>query len=226
MKRNIFQFIINTIFLFCLCSCNNCIQHEITNLTFTAKDLSVNPYTGNEILTFKKLNGGSFVLSKGSRGKERNTIHQIENQDAKEYHHGCQGDYFTEESNWLVFETNPNDSITLVQINLDFTYTFQNPTYDKQIRLFFYHGNNNSGFDGRFKFSNDSIFDFPDKTDSIVNYYTSINIGPKSFSNVYELYCPNGDTRNDEWFSTAYYSVTEGFCGVKSNFGELWYLDK
>jgi len=226
MKKSILQLTLAILLLLVISSCNKCVQHEIATLKFSQNDLSINPYSGNEILIFKNLNNDSIVLAKASRGTEGYTRYQIDYEEAKEYHHNCQGDYFTSETNWTEFGTIPDDSITSVRINLDFNYTLNNPTSDKNIWLFFYHGNDNSGFWGNYKFNNDSIINYSKKTDSIVAYHTQINIGPKVFNNVYELYAHNEDDRNQEWFSIAYYSIKEGFCGVKSNFGKVWYLDR
>ena len=226
MKKSIFPFITIAVFVIWFSSCRKCVQHQIADLKFTPKDLSINPYTGNEILIFKNLNGDSIVLSKGVRKLERYTRYQYDNETAKLDHHGCQGDYFTADEDRSGFNTNPDDSITSFLINLNYLYTLDNPNSDKIIWLLFHQGNNNSGFWGNFRFNDDSLFNYPAKIDSIVAFHNQINIGPKSFTNVYELYGHNEDTRNPEWFSTAFYSVTDGFCGVKSNFGQIWYLFK
>jgi len=227
MKNSIFQFMMIATLAFWVSGCKKkCVQNQVADLKFTAKDLGINPYSGTETMTFKSLAGDLLVLSAGGRQLDRRTVYQIDNETAKLDHDGCQGDYFTSDEDMMTFKTNPDDSMTFIYINLYFRYTFEYPVSDKNIFLFFYHGNHNSGFGGNFRFNNDSLFNYPAKLDSIVGYHSQVTIGPKTFTNIYELYSHNEDTRNTEWFPIAYYSLKDGFCGVKSNFGTVWYLDK
>jgi len=204
----------------------SCEQNQVVDLKFSQEDLKINPYSGNEELIFKNLTGDSLILSKGRRLNDRYIEYSISYEDAKLYHNGCQGDYFWADKNGTFFQTFPDDSITSLDITLSFLYSFDNPTSKKNINLFFFHGRNNSGFEVNLEFRNDSLFKYPGKPDSIVAYHNQIMIGTKTFSGVYELYCPNGDPRNLEWFKIAYYSITDGYLGFLSNLGQLWYLER
>jgi hypothetical protein len=212
--------------LIVLCtSCYKCAQNQTANLSFTPNDLRINPYTGFETLIFKNLYGDSIVFSHGKRETEQYTQYQYDYETAKLDHHGCQGDYFTAQKNWTVFQTNSVENGSNLDINLYFIYTLYNPASGKMINLFFFHGKDNSGFDGDFLFDNDTLYNYNINHDSIVAYHNVLTLGPKQYTNVYELYCHNGDPRNQEWFSIAYYSMKTGFCGFRSNFGAVWYLE-
>ena len=199
-------------------------ENQIAELKFTTEDLSINPYDSSEKLVFKNLIGDSIILSKGYRNTKKFTIHKIDFEEAYNYYNGCQGDYFTSEHNYLSLQDSSVNNSGTILIELYFHYSFSNPTDDKGIWLVFSQGKHISSFDGGYLFSHDSLFNERGSLDSIVTFHNQINIGSNSFKNVYELYSQNPDSRNSEWFKTAYYSIQKGFCGVRSNFGTLWYL--
>ena len=200
-----------------------CVENQIKELKFSKEDLSVNPYDSSEKLVFKSPTGDSIILSGGFRQSEINTIHKIDFEEAFTYYNGCQGDYFTSEHNYMsLHDSSVNTSG--IHIELYFHYAFNNPTDDKGIWFIFSQGEHISSFYGRYLFNHDSLFNEKGRWDSIVAFHKQINIGSKSFTNIYELYSHNPDSQNSEWFKTAYYSIQKGFCGVRSNFGTLWYI--
>jgi hypothetical protein len=228
MKKIIDVVLLVTIWVLCT-NCNKkCVETQIAVLKFTQNELSINPYDGAEILTFKNSDGDSIVFPKGTRKTEVQVITKISSGDAMEYHNGCTGDYFNKDYNWM--EKINEDYHSRFDINLKFLYSFEHPIMDKEIELFFYSWVNSQpggdGFDGFYKFKVDTIYNELYPGDSIVSYYNVLAIGPKAFNNVYELCCENPDTRNKEWFSIAYYTIKEGLVGFKTNFGQTWYLDK
>ncbi len=225
MKRSFTVLLVPAIFI-SLNSCNKCDQMYVADFTFSSKDLSINPYTGSEMLVFKDLNGDSLILANGWRHNDPYTRYQYDYETAKLDNHGCQGDYFTADYNRSGFISDSASGKAIINIDLSFPFLFNHPVYYKNFRLNFHQGENITSFSGDFKFNNDTLYNYPEKHDSIVAFHQHVNVGPKTYTNVYELYGHNGDPRNDEWYSTAWYSVTEGLVGVRSNFGKLWYLDK
>jgi len=204
----------------------SCEQNQVVDLKFSQEDLKINSYSGNEVLIFKNLSGDSLAFNKGMRYHEPYIRYKIDYEEAKLYHNGCQGDYFNAEQNETIFWALAYDSTTKLSITLSFLYSFDNPTYKKSINLFFFHARDKSAFDASFEFRNGSLYNLAGKSDSIVTYHNQLTLGTKTFSGVYELYCPNGDPRNPEWFRIAYYSITEGYLGFLSNLGQLWYLER
>jgi len=212
------------IFFVYFSSCKKCTQNELSNLKFTTEDLSINPYTPNELLVFKNLTGDSIVFPQGKRDTYSSTYHQ--NPDA-DYNHTCPGNYYSKETNQTDFYTNSGAFSPYLGITLGFDFSFNNPTSEKSIFLEIFSPTVSiSGFYGSYLFDNDSIFNYSKKFDTIVAKHLHIMIGPRTYTNVYELYAINVEGINPEWFSIAYYSIEEGFCGFKTNYGNIWYLDR
>ena len=205
-----------------------CVENQIAVFKLTPEELKINPYMGNEILTYKNFKGDSIVFPQGDRKTYVEEVHKISPSDAKEYYNGCEGDYFDKDRNMMKKFT--ENFQTRFDINLFSLYTFDNPTNNKEFELNFYADVNSQPdgdwFNGHFLFKVDTIFNRAGLGDSIVSYHSMFSIGPKTFFNVYELFCVNPDDRNNEWFSIAYYSIKTGLVGFKTNNGITWYLDK
>ena len=82
-------------------SCYKCEQQQTATLRFTNDELKINPYSGNELLIFKDINGDSIAFPKGVRDTRNMRIYQYDYEAAKFDHHGCQGDYFDSDINGL-----------------------------------------------------------------------------------------------------------------------------
>lgn len=224
MKKSLPYILLFMFLLIGFPGCKKCTQNELANLKFTTDDLSINPYSGNEGLVFRNLTGDSIVFLQGKRAAYSSTYHQYPDAD---YNHSCPGDYYSKETDQTDFYTTSGTSSPYLGIELDFNISFENPDYEKTIFLeFFSPSTDISGFYGLFLFNNDSIFNYPKKYDTIVQKHSQLTIGPRTFANVYELYAMNREKIHPEWFSIAYYSTKEGFCGFKSTNGILWYLDR
>jgi len=212
------------VFLIYCTSCKKCTQSELVNLKFTTEDLNVNPYSQNEWLVFKNLSGDSIIFLHGKRATDSFTYYQYPD---NQYDHGCTGNYYIMETDQTDFYTSSGSSSPYLGIKLGFNYSFNDPTLGKFIYLEFFSPTVGiSGFYGFYSFEKDSIFNLPPKYDTIVKKHNQITIGRRSFTNVYELYALNREKINNEWFSNAYYSIDEGFCGFKTNSGIIWYLDR
>ncbi len=201
-----------------------CIHHERAKLTFTQGDRSIIPYSGNETLIFKNTSGDSIVFEKGSRNIGFNVEYQYTLHEAQE-HNNCTGDYITVEKDQTDFYA----SVGKAHLQFFFTnsYTFDYPESIKYFLLSFVPDTVEMNFTAFYKFSNDTLFPYPDKNhDSIVNFHNQLTIGPKTFLNVYELYAKQIPPHAAEWYIRAYYSTIDGLVGLRTNFGRLLYLDR
>ena len=208
-----------------LTSCKKkCTQDLVGHSILTGGDRSINPYLGSENVKFKTTNGDSFSFTNGLREFGSKTEYEFDAWQAEELG-GCRGNYVYNDYDICTFNSQ-NDS-QKIEIYLTNSYIFGVPTEGKQIRFLFDTKEKNiTHFLALFNFSNDTLFNTVNKFASIISYHDTIGIGPKTFFKVYELYAFNTDARNIEWYKTAYYSLVEGFVGVRSNLGKLWYLDK
>jgi hypothetical protein len=209
--------------------CENCEQHQVADLKFTWDDLRINPYDGHESLTFTTKGGDSVVFPKGERKTEQSTNYQIDYETAKNYHNGCQGDYYISDFNWMVKHTTESNS--RLDINLGFRYSFKDPADDKAFNLYFWiKAPQLLCFSGEYNFKEDTLlnykgFSYASAKDSIVTFHPVWTPGSKVFQDVYELYCHNPDTRDSAWISTAFYSVEKGLVGFRTTYGKEWVLD-
>ena len=207
------------------CMKTKCNQREIAHLTFTEEDLSINPYNGNEVLYFKSTDRESVVFSNGSRITKTYQEFKYDVEDAKEYHDGCRGDFFSKEYDYTDFRAQ-NDS-NRMSVTLSNTYSFYQPQSVNYINLFFETSSLKGwGFSVSFEFRNDSLVDSEYMVDTIVAYHDQVTIGPKSYTGVIEIFAHQPLSACTEWFSTGYYSIKEGFVGFRTNTGITWYLDK
>lgn len=214
--KKIFCYSVLNLILLSFSNCKKCEENKLATLTFTTEELSIDPYSGNERLTFKSLSDDSIVFPQGHRNAEI-----IEPSKFPAGDNSCRGDYVSEDLNWLQKYNNE----ARLDIKLFFDYSFDNGTSEKEFELYFYSQLNIAGFDAFYYFNANSISTINSSNGSITGYYQSIDLGPKSFQYVYELSCPNNDPNHKEGFSSAYYSIKEGLVGFKTNKGKLWYLD-
>jgi hypothetical protein len=204
------------------CTKEKCNQQEIANLKFTPGDRAIIPYSGNETLTFKNYFGDSIVFEKGSKKITSNVDYQYTRHEALAFN-DCQGNYITYEQDELDFYSSVGYGY--LQIILSNSCSFADPKSGKYIVFNFFLGDSvNLHFDAIFQFSNDTLFDYPNKNDSIVAYHYQITIGPKTYSDVYELYQNNINPEYNDWYKTAFYSTIDGLVGLRTNYGKLWYL--
>jgi hypothetical protein len=202
-----------------------CDQTEIADLRFTTEDFNINPYTENESLTFKDLTGDSIFFNRGTRETSSFTYYQITDDYLIEENNGCRGNYFTLERDNTDFHSNTTANyLSEIQIELGYNFSFSDQTPSKYIYFGIYDNQSNTDFLEACHFTNDSLFN-SGNDNSIYAYHNQISIGPRTFSNIYELH-GNNHGNNSEYFTTAYYSITKGFCGFKTNLGKTIYLDK
>jgi hypothetical protein len=211
--------------------CQKCVQNEIGYLKFTQDELRINPYTAEEVLIFIDQNGDSVIFPAGVRKTEVREVHKYDYETAKLDHHGCQGDYFFADNNFM--EKNDPKFPSSLSITLNFRYTIDKPNSDKAFTMFFFIETPKVyGFMGDYNFMLDTLLNYKTRyttqfyKDSVAAFHSILTLGPKTFFKVYELYCHNPDYRDTAWISTAYYSIKDGLVGFKTSFGETWHLDK
>ena len=211
--------------------CKRCEPNQVGSFTFTQDELRINPYSGNEILIFKELNGYTIYFPPGVRKTENWRGYEYDYETAKIYHNGCQGDFYDSQNDWM--EKIDSSDKSRFDITLQFRYTMNKPSYDKGFMMYFWiKVPKLYCFLGHFNFEVDTLLNYKNKSsssyssDSVVAFHTTWEVGPKVFNNVYELFCKNPDSRDTAWISTAYYCLKEGLVGFKTTFGRTWYLNE
>lgn len=219
--KTTYQFLACSFFLILFTQCNKCEQHQSGNLTLTPDDLTINPYTGNELIIFKNLNGDSAVFGQGSRIKTIETQYQY----AAGENNGCRGDYVELESNSTTFKS--INTLWRFSIMLSFEYHFSDNSSSRFIsfRMSSDQTQNYHGYSDRdLKYDVDTLYNRIYLTDTAYQFHRTLTLGQKSFNNVYEIKLI-GSPVSDELATCLYYSITEGIVGFITNRDENWYLD-
>jgi hypothetical protein len=209
--------------------CKKCVQNQIADLKFTQDELKIDPYTGNELLTFIGSSGDTVLFHNGSRLNSHLRIYQYDYETAKLDHDGCQGDYFEIDQDQMMMYDDTLE--THLYIFLNFQYSWSSPSNEKIFKLSF--GQSKQlfiYFNGSFKFNVDTLLNITMTSqyykDSIIAFHPIWKSGPNTFNNVYELYSHQPDNRYTPWISIAYYSINEGLLGFKTTSGITWNLKK
>jgi hypothetical protein len=209
--------------------CKKCVQNQRADLQFTQDELKIDPYTGNEILTFIGSSGDTVLIHNGSRFTSHIRVYQYDFETAKLDHDGCQGDYFEVDNHQMMMY---DDTLkTFLYIFLNFKYSWTNPSDEMFFELLFGQSKDLFiFFDGRFKFNVDTLLNIQTNNqyykDSIIAFHPIWESGSNIFYNVYELYGHQPDTRYTPWISIAYYSIKEGLLGFKTTNGATWHIQK
>jgi hypothetical protein len=215
-KRIIFSTVVFGLFNFLLTNC--CDSKLINEYTFSPADLKVNPYTGKETLIFNNVGGTSLTFASGSRNSSTETLYKdlSLNEEKK-----CKGDYFQSEVNVTSFTSTDNE--LQIKVILYFYPFTDNSTAKKAIGIMADNIHVNSGFGGRDAyFDEDTIYNHgPSVSDSSYIYHDSINLGPKSFTHVYEF---NLQASALATIDMVYYSIAEGIVGFDTRNQGIFYL--
>jgi len=202
--------------LMLLCSltfvqCKRCHDKFIGELDFTPTDLNIVPYNGAVKLIFKDSLGDSIIYQGTGRHSDIiNPYHETYHDDP------CFGDYYTYEQNYTDFYSNGSDGEIRIYLTRYFKTAFSSPegkSFDLSIS---YNKSGSYFFNSSFYFDDLKLSEFRDNTIMAIN--DTLQLGPKTFYSVYTL--DDGYTN----LNIAYYSVSEGLVGFKSNDGHLWYL--
>ena len=203
---------------FWLFSCNQCDEKQSGYYKFTPQELQINPYYGHEVILFQNLSGDSLHFSAGDRIS--NMIQVYPNHEDE-----CKGNYYWLETNNIVISSNSNSwqfSITLTS-----TPTATSNIYDKVIAFeaSIPAQRKKTLSDANLLFERDTI------TGYMYNYtdlffHTSLTLGLKSFTDVYEIKLFRSDGNVEYWVNKIYYTIKLGIVGFSTQQNDLWYLDK
>lgn len=212
--------------LLALSGCYKCEQQELASLHFTQEELRIIPYTSQQDLIFVSQSGDSVAFISTIRMNQYLKFYKYKNDTILGDKHGCLGDYYCADVNGFY-----SSEVDHLQIQLSFLYRIDDPNSEKGINILI-------GFDigkyppiplifyGSYKFEVDTLLNDPTSPDSIASYYQNLSIGGVNYHGVYELYCEIRDPRYPEWISTAYYSITDGLLGFRTNYNKSWELVK
>ena len=212
--------------LLCIAGCHKCNQVELPTLKFSTKDREINPYTGNEILSFKEIGDDSLKYQCEGR-KYLSTLYQ-QNDQTYVGNHGCPGDYYWSDEDNTKFTVYGGTTIA-IDLRLFFSYYFAVEKVEKTMCLFL---NTNDAsiqpFTAYVSFEEDTLMNgdslIYSQSGRISGYYHHLQLGLNFFDSVYEIrqyIIPN----NKDFLEFVYYNFTEGIVGFKSNQGKLWYLE-
>jgi hypothetical protein len=73
-------------------------------------------------------------------------------------------------------------------------------------------------------FEQDTITGYQNAYGPDLIFHTSLTLGLKSFTNVYEINLIRGDLNADYWVNKIYYTINLGIVGFSTAQNELWYL--
>jgi hypothetical protein len=218
MHKRINYLIICCISIFFLCG-NKCHEKQLGYCNLSPQDLQINPYNGNELIKFQNLSGDSLQFLVGSRVSNI-TKKYSPNQD--EY--SC--NYYMFETNNMVISSNSNS--WQFSIILHSYPTGTSNIYDKVIEFqaFIPEQSKNSFSQRYLLFEQDTITGNQYSVGPDLIYHTSLTLGLKSFTNVYEITLGPSDVKVDYWVNKIYFTIKQGIVGFSTNQNELWYLRK
>ncbi len=202
-----------------LTSC--CDSIMIEDLNFSAKDLSVNPYSEFDRVLFKDQKDDTFSIKVKSRKIFTNEMFDNMVNDGNS--RKCKGNYFNADFD----ETQTiSTGSWFFEIKLTFDFSLKKPVYDKSIKITIHHPKENSVTSLTYTmahFSGDTIFASSLYFDSVYIYRDTLAIGAKVFTRVYDFYL-HPTIKNDEWATNLYYTIKDGVVGFETNKGNRWFL--
>jgi len=224
MKKQSFLLGVLVISLLLINSCQKCHENELSSVKFTQNELKMIPYTGNDTLLFKSATEPSLSYY----GTERTTQSGIDYEDLKnveETH--CKGTYYYSQSSWIDFRSAHGDYN--LRTEMYFTNLFDSG-YIEGIFIFGLGLNINSirDFSGQYVFELDTLYSgkyIEGFSKIIKGFYSTIQLGQKSYHNVYEFDGDYSSPNTTEWISSVYYCFSDGLVGFRTNKGKLWYLE-
>jgi hypothetical protein len=194
--------------------CRRCVQNQLQTQSFTPNERTIFPYKTNDLFVFKSLsNGSTYSLKVIDRKNEYSTYYE---NGPFSSDNNCPGNYYKSEYCKVQFD------FYVCSLYQSMSDNF-NQKSEKTLDLSFgFPTDPILGFNGNYSFESDSL---QNGINNIISYHNSITLGPKTFTNVYEL---QGDTigyQNDEYLRIGYYSFQLGFVGFKTDKGAIWYLN-
>jgi len=198
---------------------DNCTGREVAKFILSDNDRLINPYIGDEVLTFRNVIGDSVVLPNCKRYTKPYYIHEYP------YNQRCPGDYVTSYNDrteiYLKYNVNYLNIILTKHCSFDTPIKWYNTFF---LTFSFWGSFTQIQYGGIFFYVNDSLFAIRE-SDSIIAFHDQITLGPNTFTKVYELITIKEDTAYKDWNTTIYYSLIDGLVGMRHNQDSiLWYL--
>jgi hypothetical protein len=193
-------------------------------MQFSQKELDMIPYKGNETLVFKSTTE-PFLSYTGTQRTTQSGIYYEDLKNVEETH--CKGTYYYTQSSWIEFRsaTGGYDLITEMYFTSLFDSGFIKGIFILGLNLKIDSIRN---FSGQYVFASDTLYNGLHNAvygTMIKGFHSSLQLGQKSYSNVYELDGDYGSPNITEWISSVYYCFSNGLVGFRTNKGKLWYLE-
>lgn len=210
MRTLAFLIFLTTVISSCI-KPRKCDSELINTVNLTEDELSVNPYNGNEQLSFCDDNGNIIIYKNGHRS--------LNTQEIDECDEGCCDYYLVESSDNTFFESNYKESNLQVIISNNFNnYTGVKKTPYIHFAWDYYEIQpyvTGTSFGGL------SVDSMKEKGIELGIFRDSIILRGIKFYNIFEFdsYCPYSDRLHGD---KLYYSETDGVIGLKFSDGNLW----
>jgi len=218
MRTTIILYFASLLTFILLIQCTKCPSGELPTQSFTQVERSLIPYSKGDTLYFENTNNQtiySAILTDLVSGYSK------QHQPGYPNEHHCEGQYYWFESIHVRFE--PNSFETYMVFTAAGIWP---PTPKIKLGLSYVLTNKNTSlpYRGVYSVESDSIRKGWQK---VLGFYNVIEIGPKSFYNVYKL---QGDStlknKDGEYINVCYYAYQIGYVGFESNKGNIFYLKK
>jgi hypothetical protein len=187
---------------------------NLGTISFSPQDRMIVPYNGGETITFKDTLGKLVHLHVfNPRSKEYTDDPQNQSNGTGDFYE-VERDVIYADSTFTIYltQSSPFDQLQGKFINIDVFAISSHPEIPGE-------------FTGFCRFNAGQLFTEP-SGNIIVSFYDSLKILNKKFNSVYDLSAitltPNDGS---EAYSNLYYSVTQGFVGVKTSKGRRWCLN-
>jgi hypothetical protein len=210
--------------LLLITSCKKCHENELSSVQFSQNELNMIPYKGNETLVFKSTTE-PFLSYNGTERITQSGIYYEDLKNVEETH--CKDTYYYSQSSWIDFRSAHGDYN--LRTEMYFTNLFDSG-YIEGIFIFGLGLNINSirDFSGQYVFESDTLYSgkyIEGFSKIIKGFYSTIQLGQKSYHNVYEFDGDYSSPNATEWISSVYYCFSDGLVGFRTNKGKLWYLE-
>ena len=183
-----------------------CREKCIETISFSESELAVNPYNGNETITFIDSTGNTMIFGDGYRRTSQNKISQCDG--------GCCDYYYLESPNLTVFTSSFDNSSLQICIYRSFNqYTGTRGDAEISIKWI-----NETSHDASSRFYVLPINTMKSDAISQSFFYDSLSLLNRTYYNVYALPGNTIDT-NSLHGKTLYYTTSEGIVGMKLSNG-------
>jgi len=215
MIKQILQVLLAFFIVICP-GCKKC--KEVGVLSFSSNNLSVIPYTGDEILVLKFFNGYWDSVKSTGKLDQYNDINQ--NSNSITDNQGCKGDYYSIEYNNINFTSISLGSALTISMDLEFDNPFITSKINRFLSISIGTDYGPRGFFyNKIAIENDSLI----VVDSTVIFHKSLLIGNKEFTSVYEIL---NAYKGSDSFLNVYYSIQNGIVAFKNHAGGPGFVNK